>query len=148
MKDPPDHCFISTQRLGNGGVLLEIDSESATRWLNVPETQASFLNQFTLNTSFKEQAFPIIVQFIPLHFKPDKAPEIHQVEKDNGLPDGSLLCAHWIKLAHRRARDQTCGHVILVASTADTTNKMLTNSLVVCQNMYMPKSAKRNPPAA
>ena len=73
---------------------MEMDSESAIGWLNVPVTRASFLNQFPLNASFKEWAFPIVVQFIPLHFKPDKAPEIHQVEKDNGLPDGSLLCAH------------------------------------------------------
>ena len=77
---------------------MEMDSESATGWLNVPVTWASFLNQFALNASFKEQAFPIVVEFVPLLFKPDKAPEIRQVEKDNGLPDGSLLCARWIKL--------------------------------------------------
>ena len=145
MEDPQDHRFVSMRQLDNGGVLLEMDSESAARWLNVPVTQASFLNQFAPNASFKEQAFPIVVQFVPLHFKPDKALEIHQVEKDNGLPDGSLLRAHWIKPAHRRARDQTCGHIILVASAADTANKILTNGLVVCQKRVYAKKCKKEP---
>ena len=145
MEDPPDHRFVSARRLGNGGVLLEMDSESAAGWLNVPVTRASFLNQFAPNASFKERAFPIVVQFVPLHFKPDKAPEIRQVEKDNGLPDGSLLRARWIKPAHRRARDQTCGHIILVASTADMANKMLTNGLVVCQKRVYAEKCKKEP---
>ena len=145
MENPPAHRFISAQRLGNGGVLLEMDSESAAGWLNAPATRASFLNHFAPNASVKERAFPIVVQFVPLHFKPDRTPEIRQVEKDNDLPDGSLLRARWIKPAHRRARDQTCGHVILVASTADTANKMLTNGLIVCQKHVYAEKCKKEP---
>ena len=70
---------------------------------------------------------------------------MRQVEKDNGLPDGSLLRAPWIKPVHWRACDQTCGHVILVASAADTVNKILTNSLVICQKCVYTEKCKKEP---
>ena len=50
---------VSARRLGNGGVLLEMDSQSAAGWLNVPATRPSFLNRFAPNTSVKERAFPL-----------------------------------------------------------------------------------------
>ena len=61
MENPPEHCFVSTQCLRNDGVLLEMNSESTTRWLNTPATWASFLNHFAPNMSVKEWAFPIVV---------------------------------------------------------------------------------------
>ena len=70
---------------------------------------------------------------------------MRQVEKDNGLPDGSLLRARWIKPAHRRARNQTCSHVILIASAADTANKILTNGLVICQKRVYAEKCKKEP---
>ena len=111
-------------------------------------TRASFLNQFALNASFKEQAFPIVVQFIPLHFKPDKAPEIHQVEKDNGLPDGSLLQAHWISW---HIRELVIRLVVTSFSSPLLLIMPIKCSLMVwlyVRNVYTPKSARRNPPAA
>ena len=84
-----------------------------------------------------------MVQFIPLYFKPDKESEIPQAEKNNSLPDGSLLCACWIKLAYRRALNQTCGHIILVTTAADTTNKILTNGLVICQKCVYAEKCKK-----
>ena len=145
LEDPLEHRFISIRCLGNGGVLLEMDSESAVGWLSTPATQASFLSHFAPNALVKEWAFSLVVQFIPLYFKLDKESEMRQVEKDNSLPDSSLLWARWIKLAHWRACDQTCGHIILVASAADTANKILTNSLVICQKCVYTEKCQKEP---
>ena len=100
MVDPPEHRFVSAHRLGNGRVLLEMDIEEAACWLSVSATRAVFLDRFAPDASVKEQAFPMVVQFIPLFFKPEKEAEVHQVEKDNDLPEGSILRAHWIKPAY------------------------------------------------
>ena len=72
-------------------MLLETDSESAVGWLNVPAMRASFLSHFAPNASVKEQAFSLVVQFVPLYFKLDKESEMHQVEKDNRQPARRLL---------------------------------------------------------
>ena len=145
MVNPPEHHFVSAHRLGNGRVLLEMDSEEAAGWLNASVSWATFLNRFAPDASVKEWAFPMVVQFVPLFFKPEKEAEIYQVERDNDLPEGSILHAHWIKPAYRQACDQTCGHVIFVASTANAANKMLTSSLVGCQKRVYAKKCKKEP---
>ena len=82
---------------------------------------------------------------MPLYFKPDNNLEVHRVEKDNNLPMGSLLHACWIKPPYRRTHEQTCVHIILVASTAEVTNKILTNGLLVCQKRVYTEKCKKEP---
>ena len=86
-----------------------------------------------------------MVQFVPLYFKPDNDSEVHSVEKDSNLPMGSLLHMRWIKPPYRRTREQTCGHIILVASAAEVANKILTNGLLVCQKRVYTKKCKKEP---
>ena len=92
-----DCCFVSAHRLNNRGVVLEMNSKAAIGWIGAPATQASFLGRFALDSSVQEHAFPLVVQFVPLYFKPDSDSEVCSVEKDNDLPAGSLLCVRWIK---------------------------------------------------
>jgi len=133
MDDPPGHKFISTRQLNNGGVLLELDSEEAAGWLGSLVTKASFLGHFALEAVIKERSFPLVVQFVPLYFKPEKESDLHQVEADNNLPTGSFLQVRWIKPVHRWAVGQTCGHVMAVLDKPNVANKILTGGLIVCQ---------------
>ncbi len=86
-----------------------------------------------------------MVQFVPLHFKLERDTEIGSLEKDNGLPAGSVLRAKWIKPAYRRSPDQTCGHLILVASKPETANKILTDGLIICQKRVYAEKCKKEP---
>ena len=140
-----DYCFVSACQLNNGGVVLEMNSEATIGWIGALATWASFLGHFTLDSSVQECAFPLVVQFVPLYFKPDSDSEVCSVEKDNDLPMGSLLCAHWIKPPYQRNREQTCGHVILVASAAEVANKILTNGLLVCQKRVYSEKCRKEP---
>ena len=67
------------------------------------------------------------------------------MEKDNDLPTGSLLHACWIKPPYQRTHEQTCGHIILVTSTTEVANKILTNGLLVCQKRVYAKKCKKEP---
>ena len=71
--------------------MLEMNSEAAIGWISAPATWASFLRCFMPDSSVCECAFPLMVQFVPLYFKPDNDSEVCRVEKDNDLPAGSLL---------------------------------------------------------
>ena len=93
MEDAVNHCFFSTCQLGNGGVLLEMDSEAKACWLSTLASQASFLSQFAPDALVREWAFSPVVQFILLYFKLEKEMEICWIEEDNDLPTGSLLRA-------------------------------------------------------
>ena len=65
----------------------------------------------------------MVVQFVLLHFKPEREMELCQIEEANAIGASSILHARWIKLPHRRAPNQTCSHVIFVFSMPDTANK-------------------------
>ena len=93
MEDAVNHCFISACRLGNGSMLLEMDSEAAVCWLSAPASRASFLGWFALDALVRERAFSLVVQFVPLYFKLEKEMEICRIEEDNDLPTSSLLHA-------------------------------------------------------
>ncbi len=145
MDGASDHCFTSARRLNNGGILLELDSEAAAGWLGDTAMKAAFISRYAPEATVKEQAFPLVVQFVPLHFKPERDTEIGSLEKDNGLPAGSILRAKWIKPAYRRSPDQTCGHLILVASKPETANKILTDGLIICQKRVYAEKCKKEP---
>src|SRR6266481_7904698 len=57
----------------------------------------------------------------------------------------SIMCARWIKLAHRRAPDQTCGHAIFTLSRPEVANTILTSSLIVCQKHVYAEKCKKEP---
>ena len=87
----------------------------------------------------------MVVQFVPLHFKPEREVELRQIEEANAIGAGSILHTRWIKPPHRRACDQTCGNVIFVFSRPNTANKVLTNGLVICQKHVYAKKCKKEP---
>ena len=79
MEHASDHRFVSARWLGNGGMLLEMNSEAAASCLSTPATRAPFLGRFAPDVVVRERAFSLVVQFVPLYFKPEKDPEIRQV---------------------------------------------------------------------
>ena len=93
----------------------------------------------------KDRAFPVVVQFMPLHFKMERTTELCQIKKDNALPAGSILHSQWIKLPHRRSADQTCGHAIFTLSEPEATNKVTTNGLIICQKWVYAEKCNKEP---
>ena len=70
------HKVVSTRRLNNGGILLEMNSDAVSEWINSPDNRAFFLERFAPVATVKERAFLLVVQFVPLHFRPDKDREV------------------------------------------------------------------------
>ena len=66
------HKVVSARRLNNGGILLEMNSDTAAGWINSLDNRASFLGQFVPDAMVKERAFSLVVQFVPLHFRLDR----------------------------------------------------------------------------
>src|SRR6266481_2113807 len=140
-----EHRFVSARWLNNGGILLELNSEAAATWLGDPATKALFLDSFAPDATVKTRTFPLVVQFVPLRFKPGSEVDLRQIEGDNSLPSGSVLRARWIKPEYRRAPDQTCGHAILTVSKPETANLILTSGLLVCQKRVYVEKCKKEP---
>ena len=94
MECPPSHGFVGVRRLNNGGLLLEMDSEDAASWLSHLTNKADFLGQFMPDTTLKPRTYSLVVQFVPLQFRPNSEPELHDIEQANMLPKNTILWAH------------------------------------------------------
>ena len=145
MEDPPSHRFVGARRLNNGGLLLEMDSEEAATWLSGSFAKAAFLGRFAPEAALKSRTYSLVIQFVPLHFKPGDVNELRALEDLNGLPPNALLRARWIKPPYRRAAEQTCGHVLAVMTRPEDANKILTDGLIVCQKRVYAEKCKKEP---
>ena len=145
MEDPPLHHFIGARQLNNSGLLLEMDSKDAASWLGGSLARATFLGRFAPDAAFKSRTYSLVVQFVPLHFKPDDSNKLHTLEELNGLPTNAFLQAHWIKPLYHRAAEQTCRHVLAVMTRPKDANKILTDGLIICQKRVCAEKCKKEP---
>ena len=122
-----------------------MNSEEAATWLNSPDNKTPFLSQFAPDAALKPQTYSLVVQFMPLHFRPDSDSSLREVEDANQLPKNAVLRAHWIKPAYHWAPEQTCGHVLLVMTKPADANVILTNGLVICQKRVYAEKCKKEP---
>ena len=118
-----------------------MDSEAATSWLSQLDNRADFLGRFAPDATCKPCTYSLVVQFVPLQFRPDDEARLHDIEETNALPRNAILCARWIKPVYHRALDQTCRHVLAVMTRPEDANSVLTNGLVICQK----RSVRKNP---
>jgi hypothetical protein len=139
------HAIVSARRLNNGGVLLELDTEEAATWINEAQHRIRFTAALAPDARIKTRLFPLVIQFIPLHFGPDKDNELRHVEGTNRLPHGAIDRAKWLKPTYRRSPHQTCGHVLITFTSPEVANRVLTNGLIVCQKRVYAEKCKKEP---
>ena len=87
-------------------LLLELNSSGLADWLHKEANQKAFLNNVGSGANIKDRTYQVIVQFIPIEFKPDDDASLRQYEVVNGLEKGSVLKAGWIKPAQDRKPQQ------------------------------------------
>ena len=122
-----------------------MNSEEAATWINSPDNKTPFLSQFALDAALKPETYSLVVQFVPLHFRPNSDSSLQEVEEANQLPKNAILRAHWNKPAYHQAPEQTCGHVLIVMTKPADANVILTNRLVIFQKRVYTEKCKKEP---
>ena len=98
-----------------------------------------------LEAAIKLRNYHVVVQFVPLSFKPNKDDGLWEVEESNGMKTGVIQRARWIKPISRQSPTQTCSHVILLFLSPDTANEVLAHGLFICQKKVYVEKCKRSP---
>ena len=63
------------------------------RWLNSAQNRITFLSNLAPEAQIKTRPFPLVIQFIPLHFGPERSEEVHHIELTNNLSPGTIVSA-------------------------------------------------------
>ena len=132
-------------RLKNRGILMELESDKAMEWFTHSGIWKKFAAGLHLEATIKLRNYHVVVQFIPLSFKPDKNDGLWYVKESNGMKMGAIQRARWIKLISRWSPTQTCGHVILSFLLPNTANEALAHSLFICQKKVYVEKCKKEP---
>ena len=156
IRDEANKALLSTQgtpgyrvkavtKLRNGGILLELDSDEAAEWFQDPEIHRTFLSHLHRSIAIKPRLYNIVVQFVPLTLHLEREVDLREIEEVNGLDEGDILKARWIKLIACRSPSQTCGHVIVSFSSPIPANDALANGLFVCHKKVYTEKCKKEP---
>ncbi|KAJ2935780.1 hypothetical protein H1R20_g1314, partial [Candolleomyces eurysporus] len=81
---------------------IEISTNEGADWLKREDRATVMATQ--LGASLKEQRFPVIVQFTPVTFDPER--DLPEMAETNSIAEDQLLNARWIKPIGRRNQHQ------------------------------------------
>jgi len=139
------HKVNAVSRLKNGGILLEWGGDEAAIWFADTSVRQKFLTGFHPEAVIKARDYHVVVQFVPLTFRPDREENLREIEEVNGMKNGAINRARWIKPVSRRSPSQTCGHAIFSLSSPQSANDVLANGLVIHQKKVYVEKCKREP---
>ena len=128
---PDEADFISARKTAQGHILYEVDSVEMAEWLWSAEGTKIFVSKFGSDVSLATKPFPILVEFVPIHFSTDNPSALRDVECKNSLPAGSIKSARWIKPIEWRNPKQCRAHVAMDLHRPSDVNKVIRDGLIV-----------------
>ncbi|QRV80506.1 Reverse transcriptase from transposon X-element protein [Ceratobasidium sp. AG-Ba] len=132
LKGKPEQVrFVSVARQANGGLLYELNSVEARRWLVRPDVCNRFTDGFGCAVQIRERKFPVLVQHVPISLDVTKKATVDNLEEANKLPKGSILSLRWIRDPSKREPEQRHAHLIIHCSTKETANYWIANRMTL-----------------
>jgi len=126
--------FQSVERLVNKGILGEFAMDEGAKWIAQQVNADNFIAALSPpgdGLTVKKRNHLVITYYIPLHLNTGDPSSITEIEEVNGILEGELLQACWVKPPNQRSTKQTCRHLILTFSNPDTANRAKGGGLVI-----------------
>lgn len=93
-------------KLRNGGLILQLEMKEIAEWFKQLEIISSILPKIDRTVTLKDRAHQILVPRVPVTFDLDAEDSLHKLKEQNGMKEGILRKARWIKPTYRRALGQ------------------------------------------
>ena len=125
----PDTTIKSLKILSNGGLLLKLPSNNAANWVRQNDNCQRFANATEGKLTIKDRSFNIVVPFTPIWIALEDKTTLCNMEKDNGLPEGTITSARWIKPSSKREAFQCFAHTLLLLTSPTVANKLIQDGI-------------------
>jgi hypothetical protein len=103
----------------------------AARWMRGKSVKKSFLGYYGGECEIRDNGYNIILEFVPVKFKPDSKDSIRQMEQRYGWEEGEVITAKYIKEEWRRTPGQRTAFVSMTLRSAKVANKILREGMVI-----------------
>ncbi|KAG2038460.1 hypothetical protein BDR03DRAFT_813215, partial [Suillus americanus] len=94
---------------------------------------------------FKDRAYPVVIQFVPLTFNPNSENQIHEFKQENKWEEGTISSAQWIKPPNKRTDQQRAAHLLVTFKNPINANEGICNGITLNKNRLQAKKNKREP---
>ncbi|KAG1724571.1 uncharacterized protein EDB91DRAFT_1062758, partial [Suillus paluster] len=111
--------------LCNGGILVELESESLASWLQDSIGRALLEEQFDTTVLFCKYTFALVLLYLPIQMQIEHEGFLRKIKNKNNLPANSLATIRWIKPPLHRTQEQRKAFAILQVIEAPIANDIL-----------------------
>jgi hypothetical protein len=129
----------------NGGLLVELENEPLATWLRKPLNRNAMAGKLGPTVSFRSSAFPIVIEYLPIHTQITEDKFLRKTEEENNLPENSLISAKWIKPIDRRSQTQRKAFMLLQVIDAPTANLIIKNGVCISNERFTTRKDKKEP---
>ena len=131
IKEAEDVKFLHARKTARGGAVLVTHTEEAAKWLRQEVTVDQFAERMGGTTRAKADLYMLIAEYVPTTFEPGVFTAFKQVERENGLANGAIREARYIKQVERRKEGQRSAHMFMGFTDSIQANTALRNGLII-----------------
>ncbi|KAG2050053.1 hypothetical protein BDR06DRAFT_892528, partial [Suillus hirtellus] len=115
----------SVKSLRNGGLTVELETESLAQWLNSPAGRIALKTHLETTVSFRHRMFTVVLEYLPIQTQIEQEDFLQKVEQENNLPPLLLASIRWIKPPMKRSAKQRKAFTLLQITDIHTANDIL-----------------------
>ncbi|THU76508.1 hypothetical protein K435DRAFT_879116 [Dendrothele bispora CBS 962.96] len=104
--------IVGVSKLAGGRGLLMFRTTEEVKWLAENEMLDGMAAAMGENITIRPNVFEVVVEFVPVNVQIETEGEREDIAIDNGMTEGSLIAARWIKPVERRHSKQVVAHAI------------------------------------
>ena len=129
----------------NKGVLIELETDEAFRWINKRENKFSFSVEIGPDVVFKPRSHTIIAFNVPLTIDPDNESHRKEICDANHLEEEAISLIRWVKPVARRTPEQKSAHLFISFTDPSHANRALSNGISICNKKIQTEKVKKEP---
>ncbi|KAG2030272.1 hypothetical protein BDR03DRAFT_805556, partial [Suillus americanus] len=111
----------------NGGTIIELTTTEAARYLKKNNIKENFIKNLDPKAIFKDRAYLVVIQFVPLTFNPNSENQIRNFEQENKWEEGTISSVRWIKPPNKRTDQQRVTHLLVTFKNPINANEGICN---------------------
>jgi len=129
----------------NKGVLIELETDEAFRWINKKENKFQFSVEVGLDVVFKPRSHTVIAFNVPLTINPENKAHRKEICEANHLETELISSIRWVKSIARRSHEQKSAHLFISFTDPFSANRALSSGLSICNKKIQVEKVKKEP---
>lgn len=141
----PEGTIRSITTLRNGGIIVELETESLAKWLNNQPGRSALENHLDISVSFRQRQYPLVLEYLPIQMQIEQDDFLRQIEQENQLETNTLASIRWIKPPTKRSAEQRKAFALLHVTDVQAANDIIREGLCLESERFSARKDRREP---